>query len=45
MVSKEGIRVDSVKIEVIQDWDRLNSVTEVCSFVGLESYYKHFVEG
>ena len=45
VVSKEGIRVDPTKIEAIRDWDRPTSVTEVRSFVGLASYYRHFVEG
>ena len=44
-MSKEGIRVDPTKIEAIRDWDRPTSVTEVRSFVGLASYYRHFVEG
>ncbi|WMV49480.1 hypothetical protein MTR67_042865 [Solanum verrucosum] len=45
VVSKEDIMVDPTKIETIHDWDKPNSVTEVCIFVELESYYCCFVEG
>ncbi|KAH0730058.1 hypothetical protein KY289_001246 [Solanum tuberosum] len=45
VVSKEGIRVDPAKIEAIRDWHRPTSIIEVRSFVGLASYYRHFVEG
>ncbi|XP_049383055.1 uncharacterized protein LOC125847489 [Solanum stenotomum] len=45
VVSKEGIKVDPAKIEVIRDWDRPTSDTEVRNFFGLVSYYRWFVEG
>ena len=35
IVSKEGIRVDLRKIQVILEWKPLRSVTEVRSFLGL----------
>ncbi|WMV54996.1 hypothetical protein MTR67_048381 [Solanum verrucosum] len=37
--------VDPTKIEVVHDWARPTSVTEVRSFVRLASYYNWFVEG
>ncbi|XP_015161076.1 uncharacterized protein [Solanum tuberosum] len=37
--------VDPAKIEAIRDWARPTSVTEIRSFVGLEGYYRRFVEG
>ncbi|WRX16496.1 Reverse transcriptase [Theobroma cacao] len=43
VVSKDGIQVDSKKIEVVEKWPRPTSVTEIRSFVGLASYYRHFV--
>ncbi len=43
MVSSEGIRVDLKKIEAITDWLRPTTATEVQSFIGLASYYRHFV--
>ena len=45
LVSEEGIRVDPKKIEVIIEWKPPRNVTEVCSFLGLASYYKKFVKG
>ncbi|XP_049397331.1 uncharacterized protein LOC125861487 [Solanum stenotomum] len=45
IVSDEGIRVDSQKIEAVKDWPRPITTTEVCSFLGLAGYYRRFVEG
>ena len=45
IVSKEGIRVDPKKIEVVVKWKPPRNVTEVRSFLGLAGYYKRFVKG
>ena len=45
IVSKEGIRVDPKKIEVVVEWKPPRNVTEVCSFLGLAGYYRRFVKG
>ena len=45
IVSKEGIRVDPKKIEVVIEWKLPRNVTEVRSFLGVASYYKRFVKG
>ena len=45
IVSKEGIRVDPRKIDVIIEWKPPRNVTEVRSFLGFASYYRRFVKG
>ena len=37
--------MDSQKIEVVKQWPRPASATNIRSFLGLEGYYKRFVEG
>ncbi|WMV43384.1 hypothetical protein MTR67_036769 [Solanum verrucosum] len=45
IVSSEGIRVDSQKIETVKQWPRPTSATDIRSFLGLAGYYRQFVEG
>ena len=45
IVSKEGIRVDPNKIEVVVEWKPSRNVTKVRSFLGLAGYYRRFVKG
>ena len=45
IVSKEGIRVDPKKIEVVVEWKPPRNVTEVRSFLRLAVYYRRFVKG
>ncbi|WMV57858.1 hypothetical protein MTR67_051243 [Solanum verrucosum] len=45
IVSSEGIRVDSQKIEEVKQWPRPTSPTDIRSFLGLVGYYRRFVEG
>ncbi|XP_074360224.1 uncharacterized protein LOC141700317 [Apium graveolens] len=44
VVSEEGISVDPSKIEVIMNWERPKTVTEIQSFLGLAGYYRKFVQ-
>ena len=44
VISDEGISVDPKKIEVMRDWKRPTTVTEIRSFLGLTNYYIRFVE-
>ena len=45
IVSKEVIRVDPKKIEVVVEWKPPRNVTEVRSFLGLAGYYRRLVKG
>jgi hypothetical protein len=45
IVSKEGVRTDPVKVSAIKEMQRPKNVTQVCSFVGLASYYRKFIQG
>lgn len=41
---KGGVAVDPVKTEVVTNWSRPTSITEVHSFLGLAGYYRRFVK-
>ena len=43
VVSKDGIRTDEKKIQVIKDWPRPVTVTDVRSFLGFTNYYRKFI--
>ncbi|KAH0712645.1 hypothetical protein KY289_008604 [Solanum tuberosum] len=45
IVSGEGIKVDTQKIEAVQNWPRPTSPTYIKSFLGLVVYYRRFIEG
>ncbi|KAJ9550899.1 hypothetical protein OSB04_014944 [Centaurea solstitialis] len=43
VVSKDGLAVDSAKVEAIQDWPQPRSITDIRSFHGLASFYRRFI--
>ncbi len=45
VMSAEGIKVDSSKVEAILNWKLPRNVTEIRSFLGLARYYCRFVKG
>jgi hypothetical protein len=45
IISGEGIVLDPTKFEAIMEWPSPTNVQQVCGFMGLESYYRRFVEG
>ena len=44
MVSASGVSVDLENVEAVMSWERLKSVFEMCSFLGLAGYYRRFIE-
>jgi hypothetical protein len=42
---KDSISVDPKKVEAIVNRERPTNVHEIRSFLGLASYYQHFMEG
>lgn len=43
-MSKDSIIVDPIQIEVIRDWGRPTSTSEVVNFIGLAGYYNRFIK-
>ena len=44
VVSASGVSVDPEKVEAVMSWERLKSVFEIRSFLGLVGYYRWFIE-
>ncbi|GJS71885.1 reverse transcriptase domain-containing protein [Tanacetum coccineum] len=41
----QGIHVDPTKIEAVNNWASPTTPTEVCQFLGLDGYYRRFIQG
>ncbi|KAJ9538034.1 hypothetical protein OSB04_030767 [Centaurea solstitialis] len=44
LVNREGIKVDSAKIEVVMSWEVPKTPSEIRSFLGLAGYYRRFIQ-
>ena len=44
VVSASGVSVDPEKVEAVMSWDRPKLVFEIRSFLGLDGYYRRFIE-
>ena len=44
VLSTSGVSVDPEKVEAVMSWERLKSVFEIHSLLGLAGYYKRFIE-
>lgn len=45
VISAAGVATDPEKTRAVVEWRRHSTVTELRSFLGFASYYRHFVEG
>eukprot|EP00253_Pinus_taeda_P024345 PITA_24345 len=45
ITNEKGVHVDPTKIQVIQDWQELTTLTQLCNFLGLANFYYRFVLG
>lgn len=45
VISSNGVSTDPAKIEAVAKWQRPRHVSELRSFLGFASYYRHFVQG
>ena len=43
-MSASGVSMDLEKVESVMSWERLKSVFEIRSFLGLVGYYRRFIE-
>ena len=43
-MSASGVSMDPGKVEAMMSWERLKSVFEIRSFLGLAGYYRRFIE-
>ena len=44
VVSASGVSMDPEKVEALISWERLKSVFDIRSFLGLAGYYRRFIE-
>ena len=45
MVSSKGVSADPQKVKAIVDWPEPKNIHEVCSFLGLATFYHCFIRG
>ena len=43
IVSREGVKLNLLKIKAIIEWEAPKNVIEIQSFLGLAGYYKRFI--
>jgi len=43
-ISVEGISIDPAKVSVVRNWRQPSTIIEIKSFLGLDGYYRKFIE-
>ena len=43
IIGRDGVRMDPVKIQAIQEWETPTNVKEVLSFLGFGNFYRRFI--
>ena len=44
IISRDGIKMDPEKVNTILKWPKLMNVKQVCTFLGLGNFYRHFIK-
>jgi len=44
IVTRDGIKVDPHKVQVVRDWKTSKNIHDVRSFLGMCNYYRKFIE-
>ena len=44
IVSHDGIKMDPEKVNAILKWPKPMNVKQVCTFLGLDNFYRHFIK-
>ena len=45
IVTRDGVKKDPAKVEVIREWPIPKNLTDIRSFLGITSYYRRFIQG
>jgi len=45
IIGSGSLRMDSAKVQVVQDWPEPKKVKDVQSFLGFANFYRHFIHG
>jgi len=43
VIEPDGVKIDKKKVQRVVDWLMLRSMRDIQKFLGLENYYKYFV--
>ena len=45
VISRDGIRMEEERIDVVKKWPKPQSVREIQVFIGFANFYRHFIKG